>query len=246
MRATLVFCSLGLLGCTTGPYTVTVRSARAPACDEPIETLAKTLPYGRQYPVHVVQDQPLAGVVVDASGQASVPLETMGRYRYLGSIESARARSYPSQVLASLYWMPDMHETTDPGLRALCWAQAPLRALTLGAWAMLSPTSWPCFALYGDDDERHLAELTRAAFAMGANTILVKDTEAELIRLHKTQRVVSSGPRSMSAYAFIDTWAAPAAVELDGEAASRLADVAARCWSLPPSVKTVIRARRGS
>jgi len=226
-----------LIGCTSGPYAVTIRSARAPTCDASLESLATSLPHSSEYPVRIVRGRPLDGVT--SSGQ--VPLETMGRYRYIGDIESSRARSYPSQVFASLLWMPEMHETTSSGVRALCWAQAPLRALTFGAWAVLSPTSWPCFALYGQDDELHMRELARAAFAMGANTILVKDRETELVLASKSHRIINTGARSIGAYAFIDTWAPPAAIELGDEDAARLSDVAARCWSLPASVKVVPR-----
>ena len=233
-----------LAGCTTGPYAVTIRSARAPACDASIAALATSLPWD-DYPVRVVRNTPLDGTSVDADGHFRVPVETMGRYRYLGEIESARATSYPTQVFASLLWMPEMHETTSPVLRALCWAQAPLRAMTLGAWAAIAPTSWPCFALFRNDPSMHLVELKRAAFAMGANTILIKDEESELVMTRKTHRIWNSGVRSMTAFAFIDTWAPSAVVELADEDATRLSAMAARCWTLPPSVRVVTRNRGG-
>jgi hypothetical protein len=231
--------ALALAGCATGPYAVTVRSARAPACDARIEALARALPYSTDYPVRVVAVATLDGTRRDARGRLVVPLEAMGRYRYLGEIESARASPYPAQAFASVLWMPRMHETTDPALRAFCWAQAPLRALTLGAWSVLAPTSWPCFALYGDDETIHLAELRRAAFAMGANTLLLATRENELVQLRKSRRIVSTGPRALEAYAFIDTWAPPAVVGLDDAAADRLVETAAACWRLPASVRVV-------
>jgi len=235
----LVLCAAG---CATGPYAVTVRSARAPECDRAIETLARSLPYAHDYPVRVVRAAPLDGTRRDARGRFVVPLEAMGRYRYLGEIESERARSYVAQAFASVLWMPPMHETTSPALRALCWVQAPLRAVTLGAWSVLAPTSWPCFALYGQGEDMLLAELERAAFAMGANTIVVAGREDELVQTSKTHRIVSTGARALTAYAFIDTWAAPQAVTLDGAAADRLAATQARCRALPlPAARSVVR-----
>lgn len=237
----LALISLMSLGCTSGPYAVTVRSARAPTCDAPIAALARSLPYSADYPIRVVRDAPLDGVESDARGRPVVPLQTMGRYRYLGEIESARARSYTSQAFASVLWMPEMHETTAPALRAMCWAQAPLRALTLGVWSVLAPTSWPCFALYDREDEMHVAELKRAAFAMGANTLLMKDQEDELVETRRTHRIVSTGTRSLVAYAFIDTWAAPGVVTLDDDDSARLSQISSRCWALPSAVSIVHR-----
>lgn len=239
--ATFIGLASGLAGCATGPYGVTVRSARTPACDQPVATLAKSLPYEVDYPVRVVRDAPLEGTSLGPRGELVVPTETMGRYRYLGEIESARAKSYPSQAFASIYWMPPMHETTSAGLRALCWIQAPLRAMTLGVWAVLAPTSWPCFALYGRDDGWHVAELQRAGFAMGANVLLLKDRESELVA-GRRRRVTTTGTRALTAYAFIDTWAAPSVVELEDADVDHLSAVATQCWSLDPSVRVVRRA----
>ena len=132
--------------------------------------LAISLPDATDYPVRVLHAAPIDGTWTDATGKLVVPTETLGRYRYLGEVESERERSSVSQAYASILWMPPMHETTGAGLRALCWAQAPLRAVTLGVWAVLAPTSWPCFAIYGNDDTRHVTELQRAAFATGAKS----------------------------------------------------------------------------
>ncbi|HEY1957926.1 MAG TPA: hypothetical protein VGH28_20035 [Polyangiaceae bacterium] len=232
--------ALAASGCASGPYAVTVRSARAPACDASLAALARALPYSDDYPVRVVREAPLDGTHHDARGRLVVPLETMGRYRYLGEIESERASSYVSQAFASVLWMPRMHETTSPALRALCWAQAPLRAATLGAWSVLAPTSWPCFALYDRDDSMHMAELERAAFAMGANTLVVSGREEELAMSSRSHRFVSTGTRALTAYAFIDTWAAPQVVTLDAPVADRLAATAAQCWKLPAAT-TIVR-----
>ena len=232
--------ALTSLGCTSGPYVVTVRSVRAPTCNAPLAELARSLPYSADYPVRVVRDAPLDGVGTDARGNPIVPLQTMGRYRYLGEVESARGRSYTSQAFASVLWMPEMHETTAPAVRAMCWAQAPLRALTLGIWSVLAPTS-PCFALYDRADDMHVSELKRAAFAMGANTLLMKDEEDELVEARRTHRVVSSGTRSLVAYAFIDTWAAPGVLTLDDDDSARLSQISSRCWTLPSAVSIVHR-----
>jgi hypothetical protein len=139
------------------------------------------------------------------------------RYQVLGTVESDYSKKINSAILKNLYWTWDYEETWR---KALCWPQAPLKALSLGIWVLV-PTAWPCFAkIPGEEEERqkaHLVQLKKLTAAMGGNLVVLSssgDLQVTTINARSGAVMGQSITKDMSLKGFALRWnkgAAPAA-----------------------------------
>jgi hypothetical protein len=95
-----------------------------------------------------------------------------GTYQVLGFVKA----EYDTQDLSDLnvFWVHKHYKETWKQI--LCYPQAPLKCLTLGAWNII-PTSWPCWKkLPSTEEERReflIEVLMKGTKAMGGNLLVL-------------------------------------------------------------------------
>lgn len=168
-------------GCASGPFGLEVRHAGKldPEKDEKVAEAAQDLPWdGDYHEVEVTTEVPQG--VTFADGKVTADPE---RFVVLGSVRSYMDDTRQIAFAKSVWWYESMHPVHSRTRDTLCKVQTPLRTLTLGIWALVSPTSWFCYVLYSKklttNAAIHRGELKRAAHAMGGNLVLLTGLEAE-------------------------------------------------------------------
>jgi hypothetical protein len=210
-----------LLGaCATAPFTVSINHAGRfdPAKDAAAEARAKALPWDGQYAVDLYLNSVPEGLELEGTTLKVRPGQ-QDRYTILGTVKSEHETSAIGATARGAFWYETMHEQHSRARDIFCKVQTPLRTLTLGAWWLLSPTSWPCWVTYPLDSksnlELHAQELRRAAAAMGANMVVVAG-------VHDDWEVAGNGwgvqsytvqAASVSGFAVVDRGVSPGAAE---------------------------------
>jgi hypothetical protein len=168
-------------GCASGPFALEVRHAGKldPEKDEKVAEAAQDLPWDGDYgEVEVTTEIPQG--VTFADGKVTADPE---QYVVLGSVRSFMDDTRQVAFAKSVWWYESMHPTHSSTRDVLCKVQTPLRTLTLGIWALVSPTSWFCYVLYPKklttNAAIHRGELKRAAHAMGGNVVLLMGLDAQ-------------------------------------------------------------------
>ncbi len=115
------------------------------------------------------------GIVLSEQGsQITVAKSHAGRYRVIGSVKA-------KVVWPENYWLRNVYWTTADyqsiWRKALCWPQAPLKAVTIGLWNIV-PTSWPCWMTteFRDETQRTamlIHGLTIGTSEIGGNLLLI-------------------------------------------------------------------------
>lgn len=99
------------------------------------------------------------------------------RYVHLGTARSFMDDTRQAAFAKSVFWYESMHPSHSSARDVACKVQTPLRTLTLGIWALVSPTSWFCYVLYTKKQSTNVAihsgELRRVARAMGGNLVIM-------------------------------------------------------------------------
>lgn len=168
-------------GCASGPFALEVRHAGKldPEKDERVADEAQSLPWDGDYEDIVVTNELPPGVTLE-KGVLSAASD---RFVVLGDVRSHMDDTRQVAFAKSVFWYESMHESHGAGRDVFCKVQTPLRTLTLGIFALVSPTSWPCYVLYtkklSTNAAIHRGELRRAARAMGGNLVLLTELAAE-------------------------------------------------------------------
>lgn len=125
------------------------------------------------------------------------------RYQLLGTMTSIIPYAPQELQLRNLFWRVPLHVVHSRSRDRYCAAQAPLRALTLGAWDLV-PFNYPCFVQYPSTLEKsldlHIEALKAAAAALGANLLVLGAVEGEV-----TDGLKKGGP--LDAQALAAKWA---------------------------------------
>ena len=166
------------VGCATlrpGGRVVTINDSEPdPDRDDGLAEKAKQVTSADFSRVAIVKGKIPEGILLEESGgKISIDPRFKDEYQVLGTVESDFMRGNESAGLKNIYWT---HVYEDMWRNALCWPQAPLKAITLGIWALL-PTAYPCYAnIPGEEKDRekaHLQNLKKLGAALGANMVLV-------------------------------------------------------------------------
>lgn len=173
--------ALGSSGCASGPFALEVRHAGKldPEKDERVADEAQSLPWNGDYEDIVVTTELPPGLTLD-KGALTARTDS---FVVLGDVRSHMDDTRQIAFAKSVFWYESMHESHGAGRDVFCKVQTPLRTLTLGIFALLSPTSWPCYVLYtkklSTNATIHRGELRRAARAMGGNLVILTELSAE-------------------------------------------------------------------
>ena len=114
------------------------------------------------------------GIILSDNGTTIAVAEGYeGQYETIGAVEVKYV--FHNYALQNLYFTTGDYQET--WRKAVCWPQAPLKMLTLGAWNIL-PFSWPCWVSGDDTDERGRTKVMSRALAqgvkaMGGNLLLI-------------------------------------------------------------------------
>jgi len=178
----LALVALLACGCASGPFALEVRHAGKvdPAKDESVAEKAQDLPWDGDYGDIEVTTEAPPGITL---GNGASPEVDPERFVYLGSARSFMEDTRQAAFAKSVFWYETMHPSHASARDTFCKVQTPLRTLTLGIWALLSPTSWFCYVLYTKKLSTNLAihrgEMQRTARAMGGNLVILKSVDAE-------------------------------------------------------------------
>jgi len=168
-------------GCASGPFALEVRHAGKldPEKDERVAEEAQALPWDGDYEDIVVTNELPPGVTLEKGALAA----RSDLFTILGDVRSHMDDTRQAAFAKSVFWYESMHESHGSGRDVFCKVQTPLRTLTLGIFALVSPTSWPCYVLYtkklSTNAAIHRGELRRAARAMGGNLVILTGINAE-------------------------------------------------------------------
>lgn len=167
--------ALAAQGCASGPFALEVRHAGKldPEKDERVAEAAQDLPWDAPYDDIVVTNELPEGLALEKGALTA----QSDKFTILGDVRSFMDDTRQVAFAKSVFWYESMHETHGSGRDVFCKVQTPLRTLTLGIFALVSPTSWPCYVLYtkklSTNAAIHRGEMRRAARAMGGNLVIL-------------------------------------------------------------------------
>jgi len=152
--------------------------------------------------------------VSEGGAKISVAQGYESQYQILGTVESDYTKEMGSAIWKNFFWTWNYKETWR---KALCWPQAPLKALTLSLWAWFMPAAYPCFAVApGDEPGRqkaHLVQLKKLASAMGGNLVVLTnsgDLTVTTVNADTGQTVGRSVTKNMALRGFAIKYTPPA------------------------------------
>jgi hypothetical protein len=173
--ALLACAGMAVAGCATPAYHLSV--VRFGDVDvsggRTVVNTAETMTDADEKTVRAITGTLPAGLELTENGQKL--LVHSDRYRVLGSVTSRHEYTMNELVMLTLYWKPKFHPETSSALDTFCWAQAPLKVITLTLWNVV-PFAWPCWAKYPSEDDNivlHVGNLKRLTKAMGGNLMVL-------------------------------------------------------------------------